>query len=296
VKTVLKGTQKTVIIERGQPTVIIGERINPTGRKKLGEALLKGDMDYVRDQALQQVADGADVIDVNVGVAGGDEDKLLPLAVKTVAEAVDVPIAIDSPHATALPAALKICPGRPLINSVNGEEASLNRVLPLVKEFGCAVIGLTMDDSGIPPTAEGRLAIAHKIVDRAVQMGIPAEDVVIDCLALTVGAEHTAALVTLEAIRRIAAEIGVNISLGASNVSFGLPDREAINDVFIAMAIQEGMTTAIVHPSKTRRAILIADLLLGRDEYSMRYIKWNRAQQKAAAAAAAAAALASAPA
>lgn len=288
-KTVLKGTGRTVTIERGQPTVLIGERINPTGRKKLGEALLREDWDYVRNEALQQAADGADIIDVNVGVAGGDENKLLPLAVKIVTETVDLPIAIDSPHPTALPAALKICPGRPLINSVNGEESSLNRVLPLVKEYGTAVIGLTMDDSGIPPTADGRLAIAHKIVNRAAQLGIGAEDIVIDCLALTVSAEHTAAQVTLDAIKKITDELGVNISLGASNVSFGLPERESINEIFIAMAIQAGMTAAIVHPGKVRRGILIADLLMGRDEYSMRYIKWHRAQQKAAAAAAAAA-------
>jgi len=283
-KTVLEGRTKTVTIERGGPTIIIGERINPTGRKRLGEALLAGDMDYVRNEALKQVEDGADVIDINVGVAGGDEDKLLPMAVQAVSEVIDCPICIDSPHPTALPKALAICPGRPLINSVNGEEASLARVLPLVKEFNTAVIGLTMDDEGIPTTAEKRFAIAEKIVNRAAQLGIPAESIVIDCLALTVGADHQAALVTLETIRRVSAELGVNIALGASNVSFGLPDRETINELFLAMAIQAGLTCAIVHPGKAKRGIMVVDMLLGRDEFAMKYIKYHRAQEKKAAA------------
>lgn len=283
-KTVLEGRTKTVTIERGGPTIIIGERINPTGRKRLGEALLAGDMDYVRNEALKQVEDGADVIDINVGVAGGDEDKLLPMAVQAVSEVIDCPICIDSPHPTALPKALAICPGRPLINSVNGEEASLARVLPLVKEFNTAVIGLTMDDEGIPTTAEKRFAIAEKIVNRAAQLGIPAESIVIDCLALTVGADHQAALVTLETIRRVSAELGVNIALGASNVSFGLPDRETINELFLAMAIQAGLTCAIVHPGKAKRGIMVVDMLLGRDEFAMNYIKYHRAQEKKAAA------------
>jgi 5-methyltetrahydrofolate--homocysteine methyltransferase len=283
-QTVLKGTGKTVTIERGQPTVIIGERINPTGRQRLAEALLNEDMDYVRREAIKQVEDGADIIDVNVGVAGGDEDRLLPMAVKAVSEAVDCPICIDSPHPTALPTALEICPGRPLINSVNGEEASLERVLPLVKEFNTAVIGLVMDDDGIPTTAEKRFAVAEKIVNRAAQLGIPAEDIIIDCLALTVGADHNAALVTLEAIRRVSTELGVNVTLGASNISFGLPDRESINTIFLGIAIQTGLTCAIVHPGRAKRGILITDLLLGRDEFGMNYIKFHRAQQKKAAA------------
>ncbi len=284
-QTVLKGTVKTVVIERGRPVVIIGERINPTGRKKLGEALLNEDMDYVRREAIQQVEDGAEVIDVNVGVAGGDEEKLLPMAVRAVSEVVDCPLCIDSTHPTALPAALKICPGRPLINSVNGEEAALKRVLPLVKEFDTAVIGLTMDDEGIPTTSEKRFAIAEKILNRAAQVGIKVEDVIIDCLALTVGADPNAAKVTLETIQRVSTELGVNVTLGASNVSFGLPDRDTINQIFVAMAIQAGMTCAIVHPAKARRGILIADMLLGRDEYCANYIRYHRQQEKKAAAA-----------
>lgn len=283
-QTVLRGPSSEIIISPDKPIVMIGERINPTGRKKLGEALLSGDMDYVRNEAIKQVEDGADVIDINVGVAGGDEEKLLPMAVQAVSEVIDCPICIDSPHPTALPKALAICPGRPLINSVNGEEASLARVLPLVKEFNTAVIGLTMDAEGIPTTAEKRFAIAEKIVNRAAQLGIPAESIVIDCLALTVGADHQAALVTLETIRRVSAELGVNIALGASNVSFGLPDRETINELFLAMAIQAGLTCAIVHPGKAKRGIMVVDMLLGRDEFAMNYIKYHRAQEKKAAA------------
>ncbi len=278
-KTILKGTAQTVTIERGRPTVIIGERINPTGRKRLAEALLNEDMEFVCREAVKQVEDGASIIDVNVGASGVDEEKLLPMAVQAVAEAVDVPISIDSTHPRALPAALKVCPGRPLVNSVNGEEASLERVLPLVREHGVAVIGLTMDDEGIPDNADARLAIAHKIVNRAAQLGIPTEDVIIDCLALTVGADHRAAIVTLETIQKVVKEMGVNVALGASNVSFGLPDREIINDIFIAMAILAGVSCPIVHPAKARRAILIADLLLGRDEFAMNYLTYYRAHK-----------------
>jgi 5-methyltetrahydrofolate--homocysteine methyltransferase len=275
-RTVLKGTTQEVIIERGQPTVIIGERINPTGRKKLAEALQNKDMAYVRRQAVKQVADGASVIDVNVGAAGIDEEKLLPMAVQAVAAVVEVPLCIDSTHPKALPAALKVCPGRPIVNSVNGEEASLARVLPLVKEHGVAVIGLTMDDAGIPDDSDARLTIAHKIVNRAAQLGIPTADVVIDCLALAVGADQRAALVTLESIQKVVKELGVNVTLGASNVSFGLPDRQIINDIFVAMAILAGMNCPIVHPVKARRAILIADMLMGRDEYAMNYLSYYR--------------------
>ncbi len=278
-KTILKGTTKEVIIERGRPTVIIGERINPTGRKKLAQALGNEDMGYVRKEAIRQVEDGALVIDVNVGAAGIDEEKLLPMAVQAVAQAVEVPLCIDSTHPKALPAALKVCPGRPIVNSVNGEEASLERVLPFIKEHGVAVIGLTMDDDGIPYDSDARLAIAHKIVNRAAQLGIPTADVVIDCLALAVGADQRAGLVALESIQKVTKELGVNVTLGASNVSFGLPDRETINDIFVAMAILAGMNCPLVHPVKARRAILIADMLMGRDEYAMNYLSYYRSHK-----------------
>lgn len=278
-ETKLVGRKVEVTISPDLPTVIIGERINPTGKKKLAEALRAGDMESVRQLAVLQAEAGAQVIDVNVGAAGVDEEVLLPRAVETVASATGMPICIDSPHEKALPAALKICGGRPLINSVNGEEASLERVLPLVKEFNTAVIGLAMDDEGIPDTAEGRLRVAEKIVERAAKMGIGPERILIDCLALTVGADHRAGLITLTAIRLVREKLGVNLALGASNVSHGLPDRETINNYFIAMAIAAGVNCPIVDPNKTRGSIIIADLLTGRDEWSQNYLGYYRATQ-----------------
>jgi 5-methyltetrahydrofolate--homocysteine methyltransferase len=196
-----------------------------------------------------------------------------------------VPVCIDSANVEALRAALavhrELAPeGKPLINSVNGEEARLKAVLPLVAEYGAAVIGLAMDDEGIPPTSERRLAVARKIVERAEALGIARQDLVIDCLALTVGADSQAGLVCLGAIRMVREELGVNMTLGASNMSFGLPEREVINRAFLAMAIQNGVNCPIVDAAKVRPAILAADLLLGRDEYAMRYIKGYKQRRK----------------
>ncbi len=284
-KTVLKGMGKPLVIEAGGPTVIIGERINPTGKKKLAAALTVGDLEVVRQEALAQVAAGADVLDVNVGAAGVNEVDLLPKAVKLVLETAQVPIAIDTPNAEALAAALALHrelnpEGTPLVNSVNGEEASLKRVLPLVAEYGAAVIGLCMDDDGIPDTVERRLQVAKKIIDRAEGLGIGRERILIDCLALTVGADSKAGLTTLEAIRKVKSELGVNTALGASNVSFGLPDRETLNGAFLAIAIAYGLNCPIVDAAKVRHYILAADLALGRDAYSMRYIQAFRKRQK----------------
>lgn len=288
-ETVLKSARKTVVIGPDRPTILIGERINPTGKKRLAAALAEGNLDIVRQEAEAQVEAGADVLDVNVGAAGIDEVDLLPKAVQLVAETVDAPLCVDSANPNALRAALtlyrQLAPnGKPLVNSVNGEAASMERVLPLVAEFGAAVIGLAMDEGGIPPTAEGRLAVARRIVERAEAMGIPREDVVIDCLALTVGADSRAGLVTLDAIRMVREELGVNMTLGASNVSFGLPEREIINWVFLAMAIQRGVNCPIVDVAKVRPAVLATDLLLGRDEYAMRYLKDYKKRLKAAQA------------
>jgi 5-methyltetrahydrofolate--homocysteine methyltransferase len=284
-KTILKGVGKKVVISEDRPTVILGERINPTGKKKLAAALVAGDLEIIRQEALAQVDAGADILDVNVGAAGVDEVDLLPKAVKLVMETVDVPICIDTPDGKALAAALathkELNPdGKPLVNSVNGEEASLKRVLPLVAEYGTAVIGLCMDDDGIPETPEARLAVAKKIVERAAEHGIAKEDILIDCLALTVGADSKAGWTTLEAIRMVKEELGVNMALGASNVSFGLPDRETINGVFLGMAIQRGLNCPIVDAAKVAHYIQAADLALGRDEYAMRYLKAYRKRQK----------------
>jgi 5-methyltetrahydrofolate--homocysteine methyltransferase len=279
-ETVLKGTEGTVHIAPGRPTVLIGERINPTGRKKLATELEAGNIEVVKREALAQIEVGADVIDVNVGATGVDQVAVLPRAVEMVQEVVKAPLSIDTSDPAALAAALQVYQGKPLVNSVNGEEKNLSRVLPLVADYGAAVIGLCMDEEGISDDPHRRLEIARKIVERAKALGIPREDILIDCLALTVSADSGAALVTLEAIRLVKDELGVNMTLGASNVSFGLPDRELLNGLFLAIAIREGVNAPIVNAAQVRQAILAVDVLLGRDEFAMRYIKDYRKRQK----------------
>jgi len=200
----------------------------------------------------------------------------------TVMEVTDVPLCIDTADPEALEAALKTYEGKPLINSVNGEERSMGAVLPLVKEYGAAVIGLCMDDDGIPTTADARLKVAAKIIERAGKLGIAAEDIAIDPLALTMGSDHTAGLVAMQTIEKVIAEFGVNITMGASNISFGLPDRKYINSTFIAMAIHAGLTCPITNPLEPEVSIAIkaADLSMGRDEYGMAWIKAFRERQK----------------
>jgi len=280
VETKVSSATQEVVISYDLPTRLIGERINPTGKKKLAATLAAGDLSLVRQEALAQVEAGADMLDVNVGTPSVDEVALLPEAVQLVMETVDVPLCIDSSNPKALEAALKAYKGKALVNSVSGEERSLEEVLPLVRESGAAVIGLTMSDEGIPGSADERVAVAHKIMDRAAALGIPAEDVVIDCLALTLGADTKAGMITIETIRRIRAELGVNITLGASNISFGLPDRKLLTSAFLSVAIYAGVTCPIVDVAKVRPAILATDVVLGRDEYSMRYIKAYRQSQK----------------
>ncbi|MFN2275242.1 MAG: dihydropteroate synthase [Anaerolineales bacterium] len=256
--------------------MIIGEKINPTGRKKLAAQLKERNFEYVRDLALKQVSTGADLLDVNVGVPGEDEEALLPEVCKIVIEAADAPLCIDSANRDALAAALAVVPGKPLVNSVNGEEKSLQAVLPVVKEFGAAVIGLTMDDDGIPNDPEVRLSIAEKIIERAAKLGIPAEDVVIDPLVLTVGADSKAGWVTLQTIELVRREFGANVNLGASNVSFGLPERHTLNQAFLGLAIGAGASCAITDPMKLSLTIRALDLLRGRDDFGGRYIKHFR--------------------
>lgn len=278
-ETRVSSATKEVVISPLRPTVLIGERINPAGKKRLQEALRSGNLDLVREEAIMQVQAGADVLDVCVGTFGVDEVKLLPEAVKVVMEAVDVPLCIDSANPKALEAALKVYKGKPLVNSVTGEERSLREVLPLVRDFGAAVIGLVQDDEGIPKDADRRVAIARKIVERAEAMGINRSDIVIDCLASSVGADTSAGLAVLEAIRRVREELGVNITLGASNISFGLPDRELLNRTFISMAIAFGATCLIVDVAQVRGAAVAADLILGRDPRARRYISLYRERQ-----------------
>jgi 5-methyltetrahydrofolate--homocysteine methyltransferase len=272
-----------VIIGGGRPTVLIGERINPTGKKRLAEALRTGDLSVVREEAIAQVAAGADILDVNVGATGVDEVALLPLAVQAVAEVVDVPLCLDSRKGKALAAALAVCPGRPIVNSVTGEELSLQEVLPLVKEYGVPVIGLTLDEKGIPADAQARVEIAHRIVARAEALGIPRDDVIIDCLTLSLGANVKAGLGTLEATRRVRDELGVNQTQGASNISHGLPNRPALTGAYLAMAIDAGLTCPTVDVAQVRLAVLSADLILGRDEYARRFIAAFREAQAAGA-------------
>jgi len=275
-ETKVSSSRKEVIIGDDRPTVLIGERINPAGKKKLAEALKAGDLEIVRKEALAQVQAGADILDVNVGTFGVDEVALLPKAVQTVMDTVDVPLCLDSSNPDALEAALKVYKGKPLVNSVTGEEHSLKRVLPIIKEYGAAVIGLVQDDEGIPKDAERRVRIARKIVERVEASGIPREDLVIDCLAFAVGAEPSSGVAIIEAIRRIKAELGVNMTMGASNVSFGLPDRELLNSAFVVMAVAAGATCLIVDVAKVRSIILAADLVLGRDKRARRYIEAYR--------------------
>lgn len=278
-ETVLKSEKKEVKISFDSPFTIIGEKINPTGRKKLAAALKEGNYDYVKKLATRQVETGADILDVNVGVPGIDEVAVLPEVAELVSELVDVPLCLDSANHKAIAAALAAVPGKPLVNSVNGEEKSLEAVLPVVKEFGVSVIGLTMDDDGIPNDAETRVAIAERILERAAKLGISAEDVIIDPLVLTVGADSNAGSVTLKTIQMLREKFGVNINLGASNVSFGLPDRHTVNQAFLSLAMGIGATCAITDPIKLTSTIRATDLLMGRDTFGARYIGYWREHQ-----------------
>ena len=275
-KTKLASATKEVIIGDELPTVLIGERINPTGKKKMTVALEAGDLEIVCKEALAQVEAGADILDVNVATVSTDEVIMLPKAVQAVRDTVDVPLCLDSSKPEALEAALKMYKGKPLINSVTGQEDSLRKILPIIKGYKAAVIGMTVDDEGIPDDVERRVAIAHKIVERAEKLGIPREDVIIDCVTMTVGADARSALVTIESIRRIREELGVNITLGASNVSFGLPNRDLINSAFLGIAIAAGLNCPVLNVAKMRPTVLAADLVLARDKNAMRYIKAQR--------------------
>ena len=279
--TTLQRDGSEIRITPDGPIVMIGEKINPTGHKKLSEALKNRNFDYVRTLAERQLEAGAHVLDVNASIPDLDETVLLPEIVKIVADHVQAPLCIDSNSVEALEAALKVCPGKPLVNSVNGEQNKLQRVLPLVRDRGAAVIGLTMDDSGIPTTAEKRLEIAELILDRAVKIGIPPENVLIDPLVLTVGADQQAAVTTLATIRLVREKLGVNINLGASNVSFGLPDRQTINQAFLALSFSAGATCVITDPGKLAGTILACDLLFGRDPYGKRFLIHVRKSLKA---------------
>jgi 5-methyltetrahydrofolate--homocysteine methyltransferase len=279
-ETRVTSSTNEVIIGHNRPTVLIGERINPSGNKRLAEALRSGNLEVVRDEALAQMQAGADIIDVNVGTFGVDEVTLLPQAVQVVMDTVQIPLCIDSANPAALAAALKIYKGKPLINSVTGEEHSLGKILPLVKEYRAAVIGLVQDDEGVPKDKERRVSIAHKLVARAESVGISRDNIIIDCLTLAIGAEANSGQAVLESITQIKEELGVNLVLGASNISFGLPNRDLLNNAFVATAIAAGITGIIADVNKVRLTVLSADLILGKDKYARRYIEAYRKKQR----------------
>jgi 5-methyltetrahydrofolate--homocysteine methyltransferase len=277
---------RMVVISPEQPFCIIGERINPTRRKKLAESMARGDFSLVQEDALKQVEAGATVLDVNAGIPGADEPALLRGAAQAVMEVVQAPLCFDSANPEALKAALEIYPGKALINSTTAEAAMMANIFPLAQQYGAAVIAVITDENGIPSTPADRLAVASKLVERAGEYGIPAEDILIDCLALTVGADHQAGRVTLDSIELVRLELGLNMSLGASNVSFGLPDRKIINVAYLALAISRGLTAAITDPTapEIQTALLACDLLMGRDAYASRWIKSFRKRENAAKA------------
>jgi 5-methyltetrahydrofolate--homocysteine methyltransferase len=278
--TVLSSPGREVVISIDRPFVIIGERINPTGRKVLAAEMKDGKMDRVRADAIAQAAAGAHMLDVNAGIPALDEAALLVAAIKAVAEATDVPICIDSSVIEALEAGLSAYRGKALVNSVTAEEERMERILPLVKKHGAAVIGMANDETGISMVPEERLALARRIIERAADHGIPQEDVIIDPIAMTVAADPTCGLITLETMRLIRDNLGNNMTCGASNVSFGLPDRATVNAAFLPLAMHAGLTCAITNPlvPEVRRAVLAGDLLLGHDEYAMRWIASFRAE------------------
>jgi len=273
-QTILRGTTKEVTIDTAGPVIIIGECINPTRRKKLVSALQDGNFDYMLELAESQIKAGADVLDVNVGFPGVDDVKLLPAAVKEIRARFDIPLCLDSPNPKAIEAALNAAGPGCLINSVNGEEKSLQTLLHIARDYGAAVIGLTMDEEGITHNPEKRLAIAQKILERALKTGIKEANVIIDPLAMAVSADSKACLITLETIRLVHQKLGLNITMGASNISFGLPGREALNSAFIALAIFNGLTCPIANPEKITDAIRSADLALGRDDYAVRFVEY----------------------
>jgi 5-methyltetrahydrofolate--homocysteine methyltransferase len=272
-KTTLGSKIREVIINTEGPVIIIGECINPTRRKKLVSTLQNGDFEYVFELAKSQIDAGADILDVNVGFPGVDDAKLLPETVLKLQTQFDIPLCLDSPNPKAIETALKVIKGKCLINSVNGEEKSMNAILPIIKEYGAAVIGLTMDDDGITNDPYKRLAIAEKILERAVKLGINEEDVIIDPLAMAVSADPRACIVTLETIRLVHEKLGLNITQGASNISFGLPDREILNIAHMILSIRNGLTCPIANPEKITAAVRAADLILGRDDFAMRFIE-----------------------
>lgn len=282
--TVIRSETREVVIGPDRPFVIIGERINPTGRKALAAEMADGNFERVRADAMAQVNAGAQVLDVNAGIPLADEPALLAEAIRVVQGVVDVPLSIDSSIVAALEKGLSVYQGKPLVNSVTGEEERLEQVLPLVKKYGAAVVGIANDETGISEDPDVRFAIAKKIVEHAEAVGIPRHDVIIDPLAMPVGAMRYAAVTLFQIVRRIREELGVNTICGASNISFGMPDRPALNAAFLPMAIAAGMTCAITNPIEEhiRKAILAADVMMGHDENCQGWVRQHLASNDGA--------------
>jgi 5-methyltetrahydrofolate--homocysteine methyltransferase len=288
-ETVLSSATREVVIGFDRPFVMIGERINPTGRKLLAEEMKAGDFSRVEADALAQVAAGAQMLDVNAGIPLADEPALLATAVKLVQSITDVPLSIDSSVVEALESGLRVYQGKALVNSVTGEDEQMERVLPLVARYGAAVVAISNDETGISEDPDVRFAVATKIVERAADHGIPSRDIVVDPLVMPIGALGTAGRQVFALVRRLREELQVNTTCGASNVSFGIPNRHVVTGTFLAMAIGAGMTSAIMSPlhPEVRSAVLAADVLFGHDRDCAAWIRANRdpsvgAEEKAA--------------
>ena len=277
-KTVISSATKEVVIGFDQPFVIIGERINPTGRKLLSEEMSKGDLSRVEQDTRAQVAAGAHMLDVNAGIPLADEPKILADTIKLVQSLTDLPLSIDSSIVAALQAGLEVYQGKALLNSVTGEEERLESVLPLVKKYGCAVVAISNDETGISEDPDVRFKVAKKIVDRAKDYGIPSSDIVVDPLVMPIGALNSAGMQVIKLVRRLQEELKVNTTCGASNVSFGLPNRNGINAAFLTMAIASGLTSAITNPlhDSVMQAVMGADVMMGNDPNCVRWIKKYR--------------------
>jgi 5-methyltetrahydrofolate--homocysteine methyltransferase len=277
--TVLYSASREVVIGFDRPFVIIGERINPTGRKLLAAEMKAGDFSRVELDVLAQVEAGAHMLDINAGIPLADEPAILAHTVRLVQSLTDLPLSIDSSIVEALEAGLAAYVGKPLVNSVTGEEDRMERVLPLIRKYGAAVVAISNDDTGISEDPDVRFAVAKRIVERAADHGIPASDIVVDPLVMPIGAMASAGRQVFSLVRRLKEELGVNSTCGASNVSFGLPNREGINAAFLPMAIASGMTSAITNPMMpdVKAAVMAADVLMGHDPDCGRWISANRA-------------------
>jgi 5-methyltetrahydrofolate--homocysteine methyltransferase len=293
--TVISSATKEVIIGFERPFTVIGERINPTGRKKLAEEMAAGDYSRVESDTLAQVAAGAHMLDVNAGVPMADEPQMLADSIKLVQSLTDVPLSIDSSIVAALERGLSVYQGKALVNSVTGEEERLEVVLPLVKKYGAAVVAISNDETGISEDPDERFAVAKRIVERAADHGIPSCDVLVDPLVMPIGAIGEAGRTSFAILRRLREELKVNTTCGASNISFGLPARPQLNAAFLAMAISNGMTSAITNPleEEIMNGIMAADVMMGTDRNCRAWIKKHSGATRAPGGADVAAARAS---